>query len=180
MHIQFCEPGRWKGSKNLQKQLVVEVPQGYVLPKLEVDQVSGNVRSSVLAMELDVETVSGEAILYNAQERADINVDAVSGNVKIDGTAASAEIDVETVSGSVKITCAAAAREIDLETVSGNMALNLPSAAGFRSEYSTISGKFSCGFNGQLQSNVFTYGSTPQTRILASSVSGDLEIMPNE
>ncbi len=153
LNIQYAASGR-HNFNNLQKDLVVMVPESFNIKTLDIESVSADIDVNLLTITtLDVESVSGDIDIH--------------GDI--------ATIDLETVSGKMNMSLSTLPNSLDMETVSGDALVYLPSNSEFKLKFTTVSGDFSTDFEMTKTSNYYVIGQG--TRIFRfESVSGDLDI----
>ena len=189
------------GPLNLRKHLVVEIPAGAVLRRVEVNSVSAPVRleGTAASGELTATTVSGKLKGFDlaaptlalstvsgkleAQGFAGdtVSLNTVSGKLEAHGSAPS--LKAETVSGRMELGLEDLPQDLHANTVSGRIeaTLLLPpeDPRGFTVEYESLSGTFECDFPliGELKKHhgkaVFGDGSA---RINLETTSGKIEL----
>lgn len=189
------------GPLNLRKHLVVEIPAGAVLRRVEVNSVSAPVRLEGTAASegLTATTVSGKLKGFDlaaptlalstvsgkleAQGFAGdtVSLNTVSGKLEARGSAPS--LKAETVSGRIELGLEDLPQDLHANTVSGRIetTLLLPpeDPRGFTVEYESLSGTFECDFPliGELKKHhgkaVFGDGSA---RISLETTSGKMEL----
>ena len=139
---------------DLQKDLVVAVPEGMQLDQVSVDAVSADSDISVRSKSYDIDEVSGDVTIQTDYVE-DFDMDSVSGNATLDlGVCPS---------------------RIDFDTVSGNCTIRIPSNSGFKVRTSTVSGKTSCSIPATVSDNRIEAGDG-KASFSFNSVSGDLRI----
>ena len=121
--VEWTRKRRRIGPMNLRKRLVVEIPAGVPLRRVEVNSVSAPVRleGTAAALELTVSTVSGKLEAFDLAAPA-LKLTTVSGKLELQGFAGDT-VSLNTVSG--KLTAHGAARVLETETVSGKLVLSL-------------------------------------------------------
>ena len=121
--VEWTRKRRRIGPLNLRKRLVVEIPAGVALRRVEVNSVSAPVRleGTAAALELTVSTVSGKLEAFDLAAPA-LKLTTVSGKLELQGFAGDT-VSLNTVSG--KLTAHGAARVLETETVSGKLVLSL-------------------------------------------------------
>ena len=121
--VEWTRKRRRIGPMNLRKRLVVEIPAGVSLRRVEVNSVSAPVRleGTAAAGELAVSTVSGKLEAFDLTAPA-LKLTTVSGKLELQGFAGDT-VSLNTVSG--KLTAHGAARFLETETVSGKIELGL-------------------------------------------------------
>ncbi len=159
------------------KHLTVSMPA--TLPELEIDAVSGEVQVSGTATEaleldsLQIETVSG-AVMLERVTAARLQIETVSGRIHCDGSFG--EIKTETVSGNAEFVSMQAPESVDCESVSGKISLQIPQNSGFRADYDSVSGKFTCEFPAGIEGGRAVYGDGSR-QYKFETISGDMEIL---
>ena len=98
LKIKFCKSHTTiKSLKNLNKDLMITVPQK-VWSELDIDSVSAEINiNSQTASKLEIDNVSG--LITAKGEFKNIDIDNVSGNAVISNTASNGSYDIDTVSG---------------------------------------------------------------------------------
>lgn len=125
LDIQFAKNGRHKSQTfaNLNKTLLVEIPENHRFVEIEIETVDANMTSDGLAGDkIDIESVSGKIELTNPVCR---------------------ELDVQSVSGDINLSFGTLPNEIDIEDVSGSVEILVPASSNFMLEKD----KFACAFN---------------------------------
>lgn len=155
LHIQFCSAGLNQLIDN-SKQLELLIPYDAMPEEIEINTVSSHITASgVSAEEAGLDTVSGYVELLDCAFR-DLSMNSVSGALYLDA--------------------AGLPQSLAMETVSGDMRLALPAGSGFRAEMDSVSGDFSCEFDGVWQRDSITCNSGG-AEFSFHSVSGDAEIV---
>lgn len=136
LKIQFWKSKYRAKLSNHKKDLTIEIPKGI---KLEIEQVSGNIKSDTLNLEsLDIDIVSGNTRIDSLTSK-EVNIDSVSGKINIKSIN-SDDIDIDTVSGDVNLGFASA-KEVDIDCVSGDIVLSL-NGMGATIEFNSVSGHY--------------------------------------
>lgn len=195
LKIKYCESGRWDW-KDRSKQLTVLIPEDMPLDRICVDTASGEVFiSQVDAKEVEVNGVSGDVSLTDVRNMKTVKAEVVSSRVTVVTEEKLDSAAVETVSGGVDITaggvdsfeittvsgtvCVAVAQESkcdgEIETVSGGVTVRLPEEAGYRIDYSSVSGTFSSELECTVNGERYERGDGG-CRIEVDTVSGNLEV----
>ena len=199
--VEWTRKRRRIGPLNLRKRLVVEIPAGVALRRVEVNSVSAPVRleGTAASGELTATTVSGKLKGFDlaaptlalstvsgkleAQGFAGdtVSLNTVSGKLEAHGSAPS--LKAETVSGRIELGLEDLPQDLHANTVSGRIetTLLLPpeDPRGFTVEYESLSGTFECDFPliGELKKHhgkaVFGDGSA---RISLETTSGKIEL----
>lgn len=152
--IQFATNGR-HDIRGLSKKLTVLIPNHYVIEKLEVNSISGDI---------DLSSVAFTTLQFCS----------ISGNINLDLPEFSS-LKIETISGKIDLTLNSFS-SLDIETVSGNIRLNLPNDLGFVLSFDTVSGAFNSEVETQKTGNVYTH-LTGESNIVVDSVSGNLYLI---
>lgn len=179
------------------KALVMEVPASLIgtLRDVEIDTVSASIDlSGVYGTETDLETVSGAinctdvaveklglsstsgSIVCENAKAQKLDLENVSGSTRAEGEFV--EIDAENVSGSTRLGCATVPVKINVDGVSGSIVVALPETASFTARLDSVSGSFTCDFNGKLGSDMVVIGDG-SAEYRFNTVSGSLRIEKN-
>lgn len=121
--IGFCESGL--NIKNMRKDLVIEVPEGFFLEDLKVDSVSADINVDELDFEdMSVNSVAAVAQLNGCNCTEDLEIDTVSGDIYISGSYR--DIDVSSVSAYVQLNLDSNPEDLKIDSVSGNISAGFP------------------------------------------------------
>lgn len=119
--------------------------------------VSGGVTTVAYSEQLDVRTISGDAVVNGTGGKGRIDVQSVSGGVTVRGV--DGEVEAQSVSGNVELDLGTATR-LSLETVSGNLKASLTLAGDARFDAESVSGdvdvRFAKPVNGEFEFETFS------------------------
>ena len=165
LRIRFAESGEWK-FRNVEKSLTIHLPEDHWLDEIEVDTASADVVAHGLkAKKADVDTVSGNIDVVDAEiddsfsadttsgaislmfaeSLKELELDTVSGEICVTATELY-EFDIDSTGGGVKVSTATAPISGGINTVSGSVELILPETAEFTAEINTVSGQMESDF----------------------------------
>lgn len=151
--IRFMKSGL-KLASNLEKDLVVTIPEGMVFSDIAIDTVSADSIVTVNAEVFEMENVSGDV---------SVTVDSVD------------KFTVATVSGDADLAFGVCPSKLEMDSVSGNCTVKVPSSSGFTAKISAVSGKIKCSIPGVMSSDKIEVGDG-KANFSLSSVSGNLTI----
>ena len=109
----------------------------------QLEAVSGDVTTTAYDEEIDVRTISGDAVVNGTGGNGRVDAQSVSGDVKVRGI--NGELQAQSVSGNLKLDLGTVAR-LQLETVSGDVTADLTLADGARFEAESVSGAIEVRF----------------------------------
>lgn len=119
--------------------------------------ISGGVTTVAYSEQLDVRTISGDAVVNGTGGKGRIDVQSVSGGVTVRGV--DGEVEAQSVSGNVELDLGTATR-LSLETVSGNLKASLTLAGDARFDAESVSGdvdvRFAKPVNGEFEFETFS------------------------
>ena len=122
-----------------------------------LEAVSGEITTAAYDEQLDVRTISGDAVINGTGGKARIDVQSVSGGVTVRGV--DGEVEAQSVSGNVELDLGTATR-LSLETVSGNLKASLTLASDARLDAESVSGhvdvRFAKPVNGEFEFETFS------------------------
>lgn len=122
-----------------------------------LEAVSGDVTTAAYSEQLDVRTISGNAVVNGTGGKARVEAESVSGDVTVRGV--DGEVQAQSVSGNVKLDLGTATR-LKLETVSGNVKASLTLASDARLDAESVSGdvdiRFGKPVNGEFELETFS------------------------
>jgi DUF4097 and DUF4098 domain-containing protein YvlB len=122
-----------------------------------LEAVSGDVTTAAYSEQLDVRTISGNAVVNGTGGKARVEAESVSGDVTVRGV--DGEVQAQSVSGNVKLDLGTATR-LKLETVSGNVKASLTLASDARLDAESVSGdvdiRFAKPVNGEFEFETFS------------------------
>jgi DUF4097 and DUF4098 domain-containing protein YvlB len=122
-----------------------------------LEAVSGDVTTVAYDEQLDVRTISGNAVVNGTGGKARVEAESVSGDVTVRGV--DGELDAQSVSGNVELDLGTATR-LKLETVSGNVKASLTLAGDARLDAESVSGnvdiRFAKPVNGEFELETFS------------------------
>jgi DUF4097 and DUF4098 domain-containing protein YvlB len=189
--IYFRAPGRT--GIELSKDLNLTIPKGMALNEISVntasaelniehigsDEFSLNSASGVINLnaisgkELEINTASGA--VQAAKLRFEyVEANGVSGAIALGGDVQ--EIECASISGAIEITPGENVKKVEAESVSGEISIRLPEDKGFRAQYTSVSGLFSCAFEARFDKNQAAYGDE-SAAIKLQTVSGAIQIL---
>ncbi|MBQ8950865.1 MAG: DUF4097 family beta strand repeat protein [Eubacterium sp.] len=161
LHIKFCESGKGLNLNNLDKKLVVTVPDDVDYDKIIFDMSSGDVDVDCSAKKFDFDASSGNINLTQTGNSDEILADTSSGSISVDAesiekfvaNASSGDITVnaesiktihtDTSSGDNEFRLETVPETADIEASSGQVKLYLPENADITAEIDTASGNVS-------------------------------------
>ncbi|MGH8286158.1 MAG: DUF4097 family beta strand repeat-containing protein [Steroidobacteraceae bacterium] len=179
-----------------------EIESRGVTGRQRLKSISGNVETDVAESDIELRTISGDAILRGRGKPAHVRAETVSGNLtlshgagELDAKTTSGDLIVEleparavrvrTVSGNLRLSGELAPDgEVDAETVSGELSARLSGAGGFDYEVTSFSGDIDTCFRDKAEPTS-KYG--PGTRLAGKhgdgkatvrmkTMSGDVEL----
>lgn len=103
-----------------------------------LESVSGGIDTTVFDQQLDLRTISGNAVITGAAGRAPVFVESVSGDLRASGL--NAEVEAQSVSGELVLELGRVPRA-RFQTVSGDVTASLGLGAQGRFDVETISGE---------------------------------------
>lgn len=174
--IQFC-----KTSKNIisfgtgigSKNLVIQVPSGWVCQNLQLEVASADVDINNMTIgELDFDGASGWCNLNNCHV-TDVDVDAASGDLYFTGVLDTLEFDG--ASADCNLILSQCPRHIDLDGMSGKLDITLPSDCGFTVTTEGLSNSFTTDFETITRNGAHVHGDG-RCRIEVDAVSGSVTI----
>ena len=122
-----------------------------------LEAVSGDVTTAAYSEQLDVRTISGDAVVNGTGGTARVEVESVSGDVTVRGV--DGELEAQSVSGNVELDLGTATR-LKLETVSGSVKASLTLAGDARFDAESVSGdvdvRFAKPVNGEFEFETFS------------------------
>ena len=122
-----------------------------------LEAVSGEITTAAYDEQLDVRTISGDAVVNGTGGNARVEVESVSGDVTVRGV--DGELEAQSVSGNVELDLGTATR-LQLETVSGNLKASLTLADAARFDAESVSGdvdvRFAKPVNGEFEFETFS------------------------
>lgn len=141
LHVRYCASAKSLDLNNLQKQLVITIPEDEILSDLTVDVSSAEVScENFKSDKVDIEASSGSIL---AQCEADmIKLAASSGNVYLNQTGKSNDISIETSSGHINVEMEDASKLMTTAS-SGDITIKAISVEDFKSETSSGDNEFS-------------------------------------
>ncbi len=178
LSIEFSDTKVYFGiSFDKPKDLLIEVPSGWICETLEIDTASARVELNDLTVhEFDFDGASGICNITNCHID-EIDVDTASGDVNFTGTLD--RLDCDAASATCRITLTNIPRSIELDSVSGDLDLTLPADCGFRCALDSMSGHFSSDFETTHHNGAYTHGDG-YCRINVSAMSGDVNICKSD
>ncbi|MGI6176607.1 MAG: DUF4097 family beta strand repeat-containing protein [Christensenellales bacterium] len=189
--IYFRAPTR--AGVELNKDLNLSIPKDMALKELSVNTASAemiieHIRSDAFSLnsasgaiclsaisgkELEISTASGA--VQAAQLRfEEVEANGVSGAIVLSGDIQ--ETDCASISGAIEIMPGENAKKVEAESVSGEISIRMPEHKGFRAEYASVSGLFSCAFEARVSKNQAIYGDE-STAMELQTVSGAIQIL---
>jgi len=150
LKIEFCK-GDWEDmgfgihfGAPFEKNLTVEVPEGWLCDSLEIDAASAKLEVHDLSMnEVEIDTASG-AVGFENCNVIHLDVDSASSDVIFAGSLVT--LDCDSASASIVAHLQNVPQSMDLDTASGNLDITLPEDAGFSVKLAAMSGKFRSDF----------------------------------
>lgn len=125
LKIKFGKAGKINFS-NLNKELIVYVPESFSLTNLEMETVSADIQiEKIKGTNLDIETVSGDVKTTNVEFTNNINIENVSGNIKLITETSFNKLELENTSGNIEIDAKSNINSLEAEAVSGNIKINV-------------------------------------------------------
>ncbi len=122
-----------------------------------LEAVSGEITTAAYDEQLDVRTISGDAVINGTGGKARVDVQSVSGGVTVRGV--DGEVEAQSVSGNIELDLGTATR-LSLETVSGNLKASLTLASDARLDAESVSGhvdvRFAKPVNGEFEFETFS------------------------
>ena len=122
-----------------------------------LEAVSGDVTTVAYSEQLDVRTISGDAVVNGTGGKARVDIQSVSGGVTVRGV--DGEVEAQSVSGNAELDLGTATR-VKLETVSGNLKASLMLASDARLDAESVSGdvniRFTKPVNGEFELETFS------------------------
>lgn len=175
-----------------QKKLTITLPKEKYFEEFEINTASANIKveevnagegrfetasgsitvNSFEGGEADVSTVSGETEI-NIVSAEKVKIESVSGKCQIGGTIN--EIDASGISGDFNFEVQNNIKKIHAETVSGDICAKVYDNIGFRAKHDSVSGSFSCEFEGVDSTEGFVCGSG-ESDFDFWTISGDVKI----
>lgn len=174
LSVEFCKPSLLNSiSRNLSKDLVIEVPMNWALKEVEIDAASASVNVEGLTIQnVEFEGASGICEFSNCSVDT-LNVDTASGDVHFTGTLNKLECDAASASFTGILTNIPSQMEMD--SMSGNLDLILPKGAGFTVTIEGMSSDFSTDFETTVNNKTYVSGNGA-CRIKMNAMSGDVSI----
>ena len=122
-----------------------------------LEAVSGEITTAAYDEQLDVRTISGDAVINGTGGKARVDVQSVSGGVTVRGV--DGEVEAQSVSGNIELDLGTATR-LSLETVSGNLKASLTLASDARLDAESVNGdidfRFAKPVNGEFEFETFS------------------------
>jgi len=182
LKIRFCEDD-WDDigfgfhiEIPFEKNLTVEVPEGWLCDSLEVDAASAKLEVHDLSInEVEIDTASGVVGFENCSV-IHLDVDTASGDVFYTGSLVT--LDCDSASASIVANLQNVPQSMDLDTASGNLDITLPEDAGFTVKLNAMSGKFRSDFGYAETGGRYVCGNGGCT-INVSAMSGNVYIRKN-
>lgn len=177
LHLQFSKSSisfpSFGFTSNGSKDLIVTVPRNWNCSELSFDVASADVEIVDLTItDVDFDGASGKCEFLNCTVD-ELSVDTASGNIHFSGTLN--EMDCDAASADCKIEVSNVPSRIDLESASGDLELTLPENAGFRVNFSTLSGDFNSEFPTTMSGGNYVCGDG-KCRIEMDAMSGKVTI----
>lgn len=174
LHIRYAESGL-RLSTNLNKELIVLLPEGMALTDVKLSAVSAKVEVEALsADELRLETVSGNAQLNIASAKK-LTTDSVSGRVNVTAGRLE-EVNANAISGDLHLEFARTPEKISADSVSGDVVIRLPGSAGFTADIDTVSGRVSGSLPMEKQGKTRYVCGNGSCDIRVDTVSGSVQL----
>ena len=153
LRIKFAKSGLNLIS-NLNKDLVITVPEGIVFKKTDIDSVSADATVEVASDAYEFDQVSGDVTLTSDW---------------------AGSVDVDSVSGKAVLTFSRCPSSIEVGTVSGDAVVRIPANSGFKLKFDTVSGKMDCSIPATVSGKEMVAGDG-KAGFKFDSVSGDVKI----
>lgn len=170
LFIKFCESSFH--INDLNKNLYIYVPKGYVFNKVDFDVVSSDVSlKAINSTVFKTNSVSGDLTIETGATES-IEVNSVSGDLFVTAAYLDA-LDFDTVSGNCDISLTSG-KYIEMDSVSGDLNLYLPKELGFYLEANTR-GRIDYNMEVGRRGKTYTYGSK-ELHIDYDSTSGDVSV----
>jgi DUF4097 and DUF4098 domain-containing protein YvlB len=123
----------------------------------KLESVSGDVTATAFDEEVDLQTISGDAIINGSGGKARVEAETTSGDVKVRGV--NGELQAKSVSGDLDLDLGTMTR-VRLETVSGDVQADATLASDGRVEAESVSGnvriRFTKPVNGEFDLETFS------------------------
>ncbi len=153
LRIKFMKSG-FKLINDLNKSLVVTIPEGMAFDEIEIDTVSSDSVISVRAKSYEISNVSGDVAVTTDQ------VD---------------EFEMKTVSGDAELSFGVCPSRLNMDSVSGSCFLRIPADSGFEAKFSSVSGKINSSIPATFSDDRLQAGDGDAS-FSFNSVSGDFRI----
>lgn len=177
LHIMYGKSGNWDVS-GLKKELTVWLPEDSELSELNVDVTSANVViDGIVADEANIDSISGDIELKQAEFSNALGVDTTSGGLTADLVGKLQEMDIDTISGKmevsaesvetfhadstsgeIKLTVSSVPDSVDVDTMSGDVEVILPKEAEFAVELDSVSGTLESEFATRMEEKKYIVG----------------------
>lgn len=162
---------------NYSKDLVINVPRGWVCDSLEIDAASADVDVTGLEIrEVDFDGASGVCTFTDCTVD-EMDVDTASGNVNFEGALNALECDA--ASADCTLVLYNTPKRIDMDCASGDLDITLPASSGFTVTMDGLSTDFNSDFNFTRSNGRYVCGDG-SCRIEIDAMSGDLVIRKGE
>jgi len=177
LEIRYCKesslfPGIGKNI-DFSKNLLITVPEGYMLNSLEIDAAAAEVIIRGISInEMDFDGASGTCT-FEGCSIVDLDIDTASGDINYEGTLE--RLDFDAASASFRGKLSTMPRQIDMDSMSGDLELTLPDNTGFSVSMDAMSSTFFSDFPTTIQNGIYIYGDG-SCRIQVDAMSGDVSI----
>jgi DUF4097 and DUF4098 domain-containing protein YvlB len=174
--IQFCETTRSIisfGTNIDSKNLVIQVPAGWVCQTLQVEVAAADVdiKNMTIGM-LDFDGASGWCNLQNCTV-TDLDVDAASGDLYFSGVLDT--LDFDGASADCNLILSECPSHIELDGMSGNLDITLPSDCGFAVSTKGLNSSFTTDFQTISRDGTHYHGDG-SCKIEVDAMSGEVSI----
>ena len=180
LHIKFGRQGKYTlGIGAINKDLVICIPRGMVLDKIEVESVSADIttKGTLDFKNASFEAVSGD-ITVLIGKADDVDAETVSGKISASMKAVS-KAEISTASGNITID-AEEIKNCEIDSVSGEVYLNLFKGYNYSIKCDSVSGHVYSTVQDDIQGDdLITLGKKESSYII-STVSSSINIcIPN-
>lgn len=180
LKIDFCDDNTrfstFGVSMNVDKDLVILVPEGWQCSQLNIDTVSADVTVRNLDItEADCNSASAQCYFEDCTI-GELSMDTASGDLEYSGALDC--LDFDGASANCSVAVSNVPRSVEVDAASGNLDLYLPDDCGFTCEVEAISGSFSSDFETTSHHGHHRYGDGG-CRIQVDAISGDVKIHRN-
>lgn len=175
--IVFCSKKiNWGVNIPFSKDLIIEVPMGWICQGVELDTASADLLiSDVNINELDIDSASGKCQILQCNI-TDMDIDTASGDIYFEGQLGNLELDA--ASADCKFILLEETSSLSFEMASGNLELVLPDDQGFTCKVDTASGSFCNNYENHHKHDSYAHGDG-SCRIQVQALSGNVTITPH-